>query len=100
MVELQACFETLQDWFAWAFQFLSQFDHFLDGLSEFGDIREVQTVIFFNKRAEVLLMVVKELIDDFMDFVFHCIENFDIVLNNLFEGFIGHDSLLIILDFA
>ena len=45
-------------------------------------------------------MVVKELINDFMDFVFHCIENFDIILNNLFEGFVGHDSLLIILDFA
>ncbi len=100
MVKLQTGFEAFQDWFAWAFEFLSQFHHFLDGLSQFGDVGQVQAIIFFNQWAEMLFMVAEELIDNFVYFVFHGVEYFDIVLNNLFEWLVGHDSFLVFFNFA
>ncbi len=54
-------------------------------MSQFGDVGEVEAIILFNQGAEMLFMVGEELIDNFVNFVFHGVEDFDIVLNDLFE---------------
>lgn len=37
----------------------------------------------------MLLMVIKELLNNFMSFIFHDIEYFEIILDNLIDSFIG-----------